>query len=231
MTQEARYWGNMPYNEFASQWNNLSIHPSSSGNNLQSTGLAMMIQGATLAMADSPLPGLADIPGWLWALGGICLAGLSVLAYPNGAIAIPQRQPYDFAQERADATAVPIPLDRVIPATPTQGRASMRVQLQGQQGGTTTHYTSTPIYDLTGNGVTTVQVIQELQLLRQNPNITRREQSQATQALQDAITFTLSFRPYGWSQQGNHSSYFNRQQKNNTKRFDIENLVGTNLRT
>ncbi len=119
-TGEARYWANLKYNEFVSQWNNPSVHSSNSGSNLQSTGSVMIVQGATVAMLDSPLPGLADIPGWLWAIAGLCVAGLGVLAYPSGSIAIPQRQPYDFAQSRADATAVPIPLDRDIPATPTQ---------------------------------------------------------------------------------------------------------------
>jgi RHS repeat-associated protein len=83
-------------------------------------------------------------------------------------------------------------------ATPTPRRANMRVQLQEQRGpGNTIHHASTPIYDLTGAGVTTSQVILELQLLRLNPVITRREQAQADSALQDAIGFVLRFPPYG----------------------------------
>ena len=95
--------------------------------------------------------------------------------------------------------------------TATQQRANMRVQLQR---GSTDHYASIELFDITGTGggVTTNQIIDALRQLRQNPAITRKENQKADDALRRAINWTQARPPTGVSQQGySWEFYFNLQ--------------------
>lgn len=152
-----------------------------------------------------------QIPSHMWDLGDSCLA-LPLTS------SIPLQAPDHALQTGARETRRP------------RQRAGMRVQLQEQTAGRTLHHDSTALYAEDEIGVVTDQVINALRQLRQHPSIKRREQTQANTALDRAITWTKNRPPYGIAQQGvNQTFSFNPQKPNETKRFDIENLIGHNL--
>lgn len=107
----------------------------------------------------------------------------------------------------------------------------MRVQLQEQANRRTIHHASLPLLDQTGSRVTTAQVIDALRQLRHSGVIPKAQQAGATAALDRAVRFVLSRPPAGISQAVSKSFYFDPQTPGNSWRFDIENIVGTNLKT
>lgn len=120
--------------------------------------------------------------------------------------------------------------------TATQQRAHMRVQLQEQRGRGpqgTIHHAAIPLFDLDGDGVTTAQVEVALIELRSHRAIpgNRRIQRQADAAFQRATRW-LHQRPSngGVNERRGWSFPFDPQRPDDTFRFDIENLVGHNLR-
>ncbi len=130
MTQEARYWGNMSYSEFASQWNSSSSPVSN--NTLSSTSQTFITGGGVLVIADGPLP-IADVPGSIIIFAGLCLAGLAVLGVGN--IVLPRHQVYDFGI--VHSVAVPVDYDALdrdhsIPKKFPNQQCSEKLRLQLQ---------------------------------------------------------------------------------------------------
>ncbi len=91
VSQEALYWGNLPYGEFVSQWNS-SIPPASTDPGGQVLGIGLPIAGG-VSQADSPLPGPADL---MAVLAGLCVVGIAVIASTN-AVTLPLRPSYSFS--------------------------------------------------------------------------------------------------------------------------------------
>jgi RHS repeat-associated protein len=104
-SQEALYWGNLSYGNFASQWNS-SRSPASSDPGGQIWQSSLSILGG-LSFAN-PAPGPED----LIFLGGLCIAGIWAIAASAGAITLPLRQAYNFSEavSEEDDVAIPIPI-------------------------------------------------------------------------------------------------------------------------
>lgn len=118
------------------------------------------------------------------------------------------------------------PVGTPTPTPPPNQRPRMLVQLQEGRN----HHDSILLYDH-GGGVTTTQAIGALRQLRAHPAIPRREQHRADVALRQATRWVQSHPPNGFSTQGySRSFYFNPQDTRDSWRFDVVNLVGTNLR-
>lgn len=130
----------------------------------------------------------------------------------------------DARLQHAEATTVDTGIGRA-----HGSRASMRVQLQEQRNRRTIHHASVPLFDRTGSGVTSAQVIEALRQLRHSGLIPRGQHFIADAALDRAVRFVLSRPPTGISQAVSKSFYFNPHTPGNSWRFDIENIVGTNL--
>lgn len=84
VTQEAKYWGNLSYEEFAIQWNN-NVHSAStnpSGEVLQSS--LPIIAGVSLV---NPGPGPEDV----LALGGLCIVAIWAIVANGSTITLPTR--------------------------------------------------------------------------------------------------------------------------------------------
>jgi hypothetical protein len=90
VSQEALYWGNLPYGEFVSQWNS-SRRPASTdpGGDVLRSSLPVL-GGISFA---NPAPGPED----LIAIGGLCIAGIWAIAANAGAVTLPLRQIYNFS--------------------------------------------------------------------------------------------------------------------------------------
>ena len=115
VTEEAGYWGFISYDEFVTQWNSSIIQPTRStpGNDLMAIGLPV---SGGISQITPAVPGPDD------AVAGIallCVAALSVVMNAT-AIALPQRQAWDFSQSDASEgdDAIPIPW----PVRPTWDR-------------------------------------------------------------------------------------------------------------
>ena len=123
VTQEARYWANLPYGEFVSQWN--SSRPSASTDpGGQVMGVGLPIAGA-VSQVDSPFPGPADIA----ALGiAFCAVGLAALAN-TGAISLPLRQPYYFSQSNDSTNEI----EREVPSPPISRTCARSTELRLNQ--------------------------------------------------------------------------------------------------
>jgi len=101
MTQEARYWSGLSYNEFMNQWN--SSRPPAQSNNLR--------EYAGYALGGAAVSGGPGIEDALFLIGAACLFAASMT--PSSTIALPMRQPYYFAESRDRAgerdDSIPLP--------------------------------------------------------------------------------------------------------------------------
>lgn len=105
----------------------------------------------------------------------------------------------------------------------------MRVQLQEQTGGKTVHHHSTTLPARSG-GVRVKDLVKALTALRTQSAITKSLGKSADAALQRATTWATSRPPGGVSGQHNWSFPFDPHKPRGSFRFDIENIVGNNLR-
>lgn len=195
-----------------------------------------MLLGAGMAAASFPQhPAKVAI--------GVCLI-VAGLALGAGGVAVQTRPQTEYvvapmelvpAPEPARHSTTPVPLLPQPTATPER-RPAMLVQLQEQRGPgsrNTIHYDTARLYDENGFGVTTAQVVDALQELRLHQAIptNRRIQQQANDALGRAIRWVNARPPTGISDQNRSwSFYFDEANPSRTYRFDIVNIIGTNLR-
>lgn len=91
-------------------------------------------------------------------------------------------------------------------------------------------YQGIPLPDLTGNGVTTAQVIAALKACLANPVISNKLRADAARANADAVAYVQKFPPNGTAGRWSKSFYFGFQDRNHNWSFDVENLAGYNLR-
>lgn len=108
----------------------------------------------------------------------------------------------------------------------------MRVQLQEQSGPDTIHHHSVPLVATVGVGwVTVAQIVAALQQLRAHPAIPGALGALADSALARAIAWAQARPPAGVAAMRPKSFYFDVQNPGHSLRFDIENIVGHNLRS
>ncbi len=96
MTQEARYWSNLPYNQFVIQWN--GVRPPAS-NNPGGEILAMGVPLAATTSSVNPFPGPEDVAAFGIAL---CVTGLAILAAATTTITLPLRPQINFAKRSGE---------------------------------------------------------------------------------------------------------------------------------
>ncbi len=185
---------------------------------------------AGVFLGTKPHPALIAAGACVLVLGYVLSSGVQV--QPNIDYVV---RPVELVPAPEPIRPTPTSIPVVLP-TPGRDRPMMLVQLQEQRGGgsrNTIHHDTIRLFDESGSGVTTAQVIAALNRLRQHSTIpgSNRLQQQADDALRRAIAWVSSRPPGGVSEQNRSwSFYFNPADRNNTPRFDVVNILGTNLR-